>query len=239
MKKTIHGVLVLVAALCVLPAAYGQSDAKDTQDSEQRFNIEMTAALNNEPEAQFRVAEMYEKGSGTPQNLRMAHLWYLKSANQGYEPAVKKLINWDDSKLQAQQRERAEEQKRRQAEADAAAAKAAREQASAKAARERAEEQKRRQAEADAAAAKAARERAEEQKRRQAEADAAAAKAAREQAAKSAPAQGAPLTARETTSGRPKDNLKESAAKSAEKDTAEFRADPCKTPTAKFTSVCQ
>ena len=186
MKKTIHGVLVLVAALCVLPAAYGQSDAKDTQDSEQRFNIEMTAALNNEPEAQFRVAEMYEKGSGTPQNLRMAHLWYLKSANQGYEPAVKKLINWDDSKLQAQQRERAEEQKRRQAEADAAAA-----------------------------------------------------KAAREQAAKSAPAQGAPLTARETTSGRPKDNLKESAAKSAEKDTAEFRADPCKTPTAKFTSVCQ
>ena len=186
MKKTIHGVLVLLAALCVLPAAYGQSDAKETQDAEQRFNIEMTAALNNEPEAQFRVAEMYEKGSGTPQNLRMAHLWYLKSANQGYEPAVKKLINWDDSKLQAQQRDRAEEQKRRQAEADAAAA-----------------------------------------------------KAAREQAAKSAPAQGAPLTARETTSGRPKDNLKESAAKSAEKGTAEFRADPCKTPTAKFTSVCQ
>lgn len=184
MKKAIHGALVILAALCVLPAAYGQSDATSTQDAEQRFNIEMTAALNNEPEAQFKVAEMYEKGLGTPQNFRMAHLWYLKSANQGYEPAVKKLINWDEAKLQAQQRDRAEEQKRRQAEADAAAA-----------------------------------------------------KAARDQAAKSAAS--APLAAKESAPERPKNTPPEPAAKSADKDTAEFRADPCKTPTAKFTSVCQ
>jgi colicin import membrane protein len=258
MNKSLHGALVFLAILCLCPAAYGQSDSKDSQDAELKFSIQMTSALNNDPKAQFLVAEMYEQGVGTPQNLRMAHLWYTKSANQKYAPAITKLASWKSETQQTDAaRERAEEQKRRQSEAAAAAA-------TAKAARERAEEQKRRQAEADAAAAataKAARERAEEQKRRQSEAAAAAAtaKAARERAEEQKRRQAEAAAAAATTTvkaaqaaetapaakekqaetNRPKDKSKGTIEKTAEKADIEFKANPCNTPTAKFTSTCQ
>jgi membrane protein involved in colicin uptake len=231
MSNTFHGALVFLVMLCLCPAAYGESDSKDVQDAELRFSIQMTSALNNDRKAQFLVAEMYEQGAGTPQNLRMAHLWYTKSANQKYAPAIAKLASWGSEKKQTEAaRERAEEQKRRQAEAEAAASKAA---------QARAEEHKRRQAEAEsAAAAKAARERTEEQKRRQAEAEAATAattavKAA--QAAETAPA----AREKQPEINRPKDKSKGTTEKSAEKGDVEFKANPCKTPTAKFTSTCQ
>ena len=212
MNKTFHGTLVFLAILCLCPAAYGQSDSKDSQDAELRFSIQMTSALNNDPKAQFLVAEMYEQGVGTPQNLRMAHLWYTKSANQKYAPAITKLASWGSETQQTDAaRDRAEEQKRRQAEADAAAA------ATAKAARDRAEEQKRRQAEAAAAAATAI----------------IAVKAA--QVAETAPA----AKEKQPETNRPKDKSKGTTEKSAEKADIEFKANPCKTPTAKFTSTCQ
>ena len=244
MSNTFHGALVFLVMLCLCPAAYGESDSKDVQDAELRFSIQMTSALNNDPKAQFLVAEMYEQGVGTPQNLRMAHLWYTKSANQKYAPAIAKLASWGSEKQKTDAaHERADEQKHRQAEA-AAAAKAAREEAVAKAAREQraAEEQKRRQAEAAAkaareeAAAKAAREQraAEEQKRRQAEAAAASTTAVKAaQAAETASA------AKEKQSGTTRLKDKGTTEKSAEKGDAEFKANPCKTPTAKFTSTCQ
>jgi colicin import membrane protein len=245
--------MALATAIFLAAPTFSQAANSDEQDAEVRFGIQLTAALNNNREAQFLVAQMYEQGMGTPQNLRMAHLWYTKSAKQGYAPAVEKLDNWEKARQESESlaRERAEQQKRRQAEAEAtAAAKAAREEATAKAAQERAEQQKRRQAEVAAAAkaareeatAKAARERAaEEQKRRQAEAAAAAAtaKAAREEAAKTTKASEPPPVAKDVQSGQPKDKPKETTAKSAEKSSEEFRANPCNTPTAKFTSTCQ
>ncbi|MGA9032338.1 MAG: SEL1-like repeat protein [Sulfuricaulis sp.] len=235
MNKSFHGALVFLAILCLCPAAYGQSDSKDSQDAELKFSIQMTSALNNDPKAQFLVAEMYEQGVGTPQNLRMAHLWYTKSANQKYAPAITKLASWGSETQQTDAaRERAEEQKRRQAEVAAAAA------ATAKATRERAEEQKRRQAEAAAAAAataKATRERAEEQKRRQAEVAAAAATTTVKavQATETAPA----AMEKQLETNRPKDKSRGTTEKTAEKSDVEFKANPCKTPTAKFTSTCQ
>ena len=234
MSNTLHGVLVLLVTLCLCPAAYGEPDSKDVQDAELRFSIQMTSALNNDPKAQFLVAEMYEQGAGTPQNLRMAHLWYTKSANQKYAPAIAKLASWGGEKKQTEAAQaRAEEQKRRQAEAEAAAATAA------KAAQARAEEQKRRQAEAEAAAAtaaKASQARAEEQKRRQAEAEAAAVAAIKAaQAAETAPV----AKEKPSETSRPKDKPKSTADKNAGKADAEFKANPCKTPTAKFTSTCQ
>jgi colicin import membrane protein len=246
--------MTLATAIFLAVPAFSQAANSDEQDAEVRFGIQLTAALNNNREAQFLVAQMYEQGVGTPQNLRMAHLWYTKSAKQGYAPAVEKLDNWEKARQESESlaRERAELQKRRQAEAEAtAAAKAAREEATAKAAQERVEQQKRRQAEVVAAAAakaareeaaaKAARERAaEEQKRRQAEAAAAAtAKAASEEAAKTTKASEPPPVAKDVQSGQPKDKPKETTAKSAEKSSEEFRANPCNTPTAKFTSTCQ
>jgi len=256
MSRTLQAVMTLATVIFLAAPALSQAANSDEQDAEVRFGIKLTAALNNDREAQFLVAQMYEQGVGTPQNLRMAHLWYTKSAKQGYAPAVEKLENWEKARQESESlaQERAEQQKRRQAEAEAAAAKAAREEATAKAAQERAEQQKRRQAEAAAAAAaaakaareeaaaKAARERAaEEQKRRQAEAAAAAAtaKAASEEAAKTAKANEPPPVVKDAQSGQPKDKPKETTAKSAEKSSEEFRANPCNTPTAKFTSICQ
>ena len=272
MNKVFQGTLVFLTLLLLISTANGESDGKDSEDPELRFNIQMTAALNNnDAKAQYQVAEMYEHGTGTPQNLRMAHLWYTKSANQGYDPAVRRLADWEREKQEAKSltRERAEEQKRRQAEAEAAAAaKAARaeelkrkqaeaEAAATKALRERAEEQRRRQAEAQAAAAAAAAKaaraeelkrrqseaesakmagaRAEEQRRRQAEAEAAAAAAAK--AAKTAQATEIAPMAKEklVDSGQSKDKSKGAA----EKGPVEFKANPCNTPTAKFTSTCQ
>jgi hypothetical protein len=216
--------MALATAICLAAPAFSQAANSNEQDAEVRFGIQLTAALNNDREAQFLVAQMYEQGVGTPQNLRMAHLWYTKSAKQGYAPAVEKLDNWEKARQESESlaQERAEQQKRRQAEAAAAAtAKAAREEAAAKAARERAaEEQKRRQAEAAAAAA-------------------ATAKAASEEAAKTAKANEPPPVAKDAQSGQPKDKPKETTAKSAEKGSEEFRANVCNTPTAKFTSICQ
>ncbi|MDH3513434.1 MAG: SEL1-like repeat protein [Gammaproteobacteria bacterium] len=248
--------MAFAATLCVCTASFAENENDETRAAEVRFNIQLTGALNNDPEAQYLVAEMYEQGLGTPQNLRMAHLWYTKSAKQGYAPATEKLDKWEKVRQESEklvQQRAAEERKRRQAEAEAeaATAKAAREEAAAKEARERAvEEQKRRVAEAEAAAAKAAREEtaaraardraAEEQKRRVAEGEAAAAKATRESASKPARANSElPPVVKDSRSAGPEDTPKETAAISAEKGSEEFRANPCLTPTAKFTSVCQ
>lgn len=222
MSRTLQAVMALATAIFLAAPALSQAANTNEQDAEVRFGIQLTAALNNDREAQFLVAQMYEQGVGTPQNLRMAHLWYTKSAKQGYAPAVEKLDNWEKARQESESlaQERAEQQKRRQAEAEAAAAaKAAREEAAAKAAREQRA--------------------AEEQKRRQAEAAAATAKAASEEAAKPVKTSEPPPVAKDAQSGQPKDKPKETAAKSAEKSTEEFRANPCNTPTAKFTSICQ
>ena len=222
MNRTLQAIMILATAIFLAAPAFSQAANSDEQEAEVRFGIKLTAALNNDREAQFQVAQMYEQGVGTPQNLRMAHLWYTKSAKQGYAPAVEKLDNWEKARQESESlvQERAEQQKRRQAEAEAAAAaKAARDEAAAKAARERA---------------------AEEQKRLQAEA---AAKAAREEAAKTAKASEPAPVAKDVQSGqpkdKPKDKPKETTAKSAEKGSEEFRANVCNTPTAKFTSICQ
>src|SRR5512134_1528044 len=130
MNRTLHAVMALATAIFLAAPAFSQAANSGEQDAEVRFGIQLTAALNNDREAQFTVAQMYEQGVGTPQNLRMAHLWYTKSAKQGYAPAVEKLDNWEKARQESESlaQERAEQQKRRQAEAEAAAAaKAARE----------------------------------------------------------------------------------------------------------------
>lgn len=239
MNKKLHSALILLAAFCLYAAmpAYGQSGDEDQKNAERQFNTQMIGALNNDPKSQYNVAQMYEQGVGIPQDLGMAKMWYTKSANQGYDPATKKLANWELEKKQAQQEHllrRTEEQKRREAEAKAAAA--------------RAEEQKRREAAAKIAAAKAAAARAEEQKRRDAEAKAAAARAEEQKhreaetasAARSAqPAEPvAVVKEKQIKTDRAQDSHKSTGAKTDDK-TPVFRANPCDTPTAKFTSTCQ
>ncbi len=49
------------------------------------------AALQKNAMAQNTIGEYYEKGLGVEQDLEQAEIWYRKSADQGYEPAVRNL----------------------------------------------------------------------------------------------------------------------------------------------------
>ncbi|MHB8535020.1 MAG: tetratricopeptide repeat protein [Sulfuricaulis sp.] len=266
-------IVLALLCLCSVAPIYGQSTVLDEAKAEQQFNTQMIGALSNDPKAQFNVAQMYQQGVGIPQDLGMAHMWYTKSANQGYAPAIKLLTDWDreqaaakkNAELQARQRveekkrreaealAKVEEQKRREAEAIAQNLEIQkRRQAEARAARQRAEEQKRREAEArnQAAAEAKAAQNAEEQQRRQAEAKVVAEHVEKQKrdAAESAAAIKAHQTVEAKTktgvkekpikADKPENNRQNSGKKSVEKNPV-FKANPCETVTAKFTSTCQ
>lgn len=70
------------------------------------FEYQQKMAGYGNPEAQVKLGEMYEEGHGTEQDFDQARQWYQKAANQGYEPARKKL-----SKLEARRKQNAETQR--------------------------------------------------------------------------------------------------------------------------------
>ena len=59
------------------------------------FNSQMKLAKQGNPEAQFKVGEMYETGFGVKQDMKEAIYWTTRSANQKYEAARFKLLYWD------------------------------------------------------------------------------------------------------------------------------------------------
>lgn len=85
---TIAGLIVLLLTTLILslPFAVQADDLFDTQ---------MNQAKLGNPDAQFRIGEMYENGIGVPQNKREARYWFIRSANQGLENAGFKLLYWD------------------------------------------------------------------------------------------------------------------------------------------------
>lgn len=207
-----------LAGALLLTATAAQADKLDPKSVEQ-FQAQLNMAMQGNADAQFRVGEMYEQGLGTASDGSMAFLWFNKASIQGNARAKEKLAALD-SKAKA---ESAEEQDRvnaamralqQQQDQDNAKLKAA-----AEAARNRqTEELTKQKAAAEAAAAAKA--------KADATAKAEAAKAAA--TAKPAPA---PTPAAATTPA-----AKPAAKKEAE---AEFSANPCKGPQAKFLSTCQ
>ena len=149
--------------LCLLTATAG-AHAADEHVSEM-FKVTQRFAEAGSKEGQFKLADMYEQGRGTPVNLEKARLWYEKAAGQGHAEARNRLDNWD-----ARQAER--ERKRKEAElARQRAEERARQEAIA--AKKRAEAKKREELEArkraeEARARKAARQRAERERARKA-----------------------------------------------------------------------
>ncbi len=59
------------------------------------FDSRMKLAKQGNPEAQFKLGEMYEAGIGVERDRKEAIYWTTRSANQKYETARFKLLYWD------------------------------------------------------------------------------------------------------------------------------------------------
>lgn len=62
------------------------------------FDFQMKLAIKGNPEAQFKVGEMYETGFGVKKSMKEAEIWINKAASQGHETAGFKLLYWDMKK---------------------------------------------------------------------------------------------------------------------------------------------
>ena len=250
----------LYALPVIVLLLFGLSGAQAADDNEtveaKLFKVQLFLAKNGDPAGQYYLAEMYEKGLGTPQDMQQALIWYKKSAELGNPKAEEKLANWDKSQENARKaKERAEAEAaaaelakvRQQEEADAAAK--ARARAATEATRKAAEQTKaaelakvKQQEEADAAA-KAAKARAATEAARKPTEESAMPKTT---TTTSGPA-GGPKTvdAKNPAAGQTpaaKEKAAQSAAKADAKDnkgSEGFTTNPCKGPQAKFLSTCQ
>ena len=63
--------------------------------ADELFDAQLQLAKQGNPEAQFKVGEMYESGTGVEQDKREAVYWTIRSANQKHETARFKLLYWD------------------------------------------------------------------------------------------------------------------------------------------------
>lgn len=202
LKKTILAFFLSCAVSAV------HADPKD-ETSVRIFQVQMQLAQSGDAAGQYYVGEMYEKGLGTNQDLKLAQAWYTKSAAQGNALAKDKLANWE--RIQ-QEIAKAKEDAVRAKQIALEAAKA--EQRAAGAAR-----MKQQVAEAKERAAAEARAKQAQEKERAA------------QAAKARTATPAPPA--QTTKAAAK------APPTEGKDDAAFTANPCKGPSAKFLSTCK
>lgn len=237
--RSIHTYLVIPSLMlgCILVFLCPSGHAQDLDTLQERlFKVQLFLANGGDREGQYYLAEMYEKGLGTPQDLKEALVWYKKSAELGNTRAIEKVANWEKNRVEALKiKERAEIEARaadivREKHLAETAAKARAEAAKA------AENAKaRQQAEIEAAKAKQMAEieaikAAEMAKaRQQAEAKIKAAQVSK-LPAEPAPTQvyEPPATPAHTTDKGGQDTNK-----------VEFTANPCKGPQAKFLSTCQ
>jgi TPR repeat protein len=81
--------LVLISLILFLPSV-SRADGL--------FDFQMKLAKKGNPEAQFKVGEMYETGFGVKEDKAEATSWITKAADQGHETASFKLLYWDIEK---------------------------------------------------------------------------------------------------------------------------------------------
>ncbi len=207
---------------------------------EKLFQVNQRFAQAGSKEGQFKLAEMYEQGVGTPVDQDKARHWYQAAAQQGHEQAARRVADWD-AYLAGRRRQAEEARLVEQREEQAARAAAQRaEEERARLIRQRAEQERAQQA----AAQKRAEQQALAKKRREEEqARAAAQRRAEQQAAavKESPAAPSPAQRASIT---PADNLQAVApapapAVAETPAASNFETDPCKTPAARFMSTCR
>jgi len=222
-------VLCLGLLLCAATVAAQEDHWQKLFEVNQRF------AQAGSKEGQFKLAEMYEQGVGTPVDEAKARHWYDKAAQQGHEEAARRIADWDsylsarkrqaEAARQAEQRDKAQAAREAAQRADEERARLAQqhaeqERAQKAAAQKRAEQQ----------AAQAKQRRAEEQARAAAQRRAEAKETVRHEppAAPPTPAE-SPAPAATVAAPAPA----EAAAPN------NFESDPCKTPAARFMSTCR
>lgn len=87
-QKTLNAVALSVFLLCPLWV-----------NADGLFNFQMKLAeKGNNPEAEYKVGEMYETGFGVEKDLKEARKWIDKAAAKGHETASFKLLYWDIEK---------------------------------------------------------------------------------------------------------------------------------------------
>lgn len=197
---------------CAVPLV--SADAID-EKSVRIFRVQMELAQSGDAAGQYYVGEMYEKGLGTDQDLKLAHAWYTKSAAQGNALAKDKLSNWERIK---QEIATAKEETARAKQIALEAAKA--EERAAARAKQQVEA---REKERVAAEARAKQQAAEKER---------AAKEAKAQQAASLPPPAASVKQTTKAAAKP-------AATTDDGSDAEFSANPCKGPSARFLSTCK
>ena len=88
LRASVVGYFLLLLLLIVSTAS--QADAL--------FDFQMKLAKKGNAEAQFKVGEMYESGTGVKQDMTEATSWITKAAGQNHESANFKLLYWDVEK---------------------------------------------------------------------------------------------------------------------------------------------
>ena len=56
------------------------------------FRFQIKLAEQGNPEAQYKVGEMYEMGKGVPKDVQKAQQWFEKAGAQGHKKAAYKLL---------------------------------------------------------------------------------------------------------------------------------------------------
>ena len=85
LRASVIGYFLLLLLMIVSTAS--QADAL--------FDFQMKLAQKGNAEAQFKVGEMYESGTGVKQDMAEATNWITKAAGQNHETANFKLLYWD------------------------------------------------------------------------------------------------------------------------------------------------
>jgi hypothetical protein len=88
LRASVVGYFLLLLLMIVSTAS--QADAL--------FDFQMKLAKKGNAEAQFKVGEMYESGTGVKQDMTEAANWITKAAGQNHESANFKLLYWDVEK---------------------------------------------------------------------------------------------------------------------------------------------
>jgi len=82
MNKFLTTLLLSFMIFSVDAAPITIGSVSDDYAWQDRFNNTMAEAMKDDVNAQFKVGEMFEKGRGTPMNLKQALTWYSKAAKQ-------------------------------------------------------------------------------------------------------------------------------------------------------------
>lgn len=89
------GALAVLLGLVLLPALSQAIEYNSSASATSVLRFQKTMASKGHPQAQYKLAMMYETGSGAQKDLEAARHWYNKAAYQNFKPARNRLAYLD------------------------------------------------------------------------------------------------------------------------------------------------